>query len=81
MSATARTSGGGTSGGRALTESELDMNRLLTILYRLLEIPKDDVTTHPIYLALRKAALVRWNGDFIHLTADLIDQLVYDDAR
>ena len=81
MSATAGTSGGGTSGGRVLTESDRDMSRLLTILYRLLEIPRHEVVSHPIYQALRKAALVRWNGDFIHLTADLIDQLVYDDAR
>jgi len=44
-----------------------------------LEISRANVHTHPISLALQKAAILRWNGDFICLTADAIDKLTYND--
>jgi len=46
-----------------------------------LEIPRADINTHPISLALQKAAILCWNGDFIYLTADAIDKLTYNDPR
>jgi len=62
-----------------LTESQLDALRLLTAVVKKLEISRADVDCHPISLALQKSAILRWNGDFIHLMADAIDKLTYDD--
>ena len=67
-------------GGASAAEAQMDMIRLLTVLNWFLEIPDTDLPTHHVCLALRKAALVRWNGGFIHLAAEHIDQLVYDNA-
>jgi len=64
-----------------MTESRLDTLRLLTALIEKLEIPRANISTHPISLALQKAAILRWNGDFIYLTADAIDKLTYNDPR
>ena len=65
--------------GPPLTESQRDTLQLLTALMNKLEIPRANITTHPITLALQKAAILRWNGDFIYLTADAIDKLTYND--
>jgi len=64
-----------------MTESRLDTLRMLIALIEKLEIPRANNTTHPITLALQKAAILRWNGDFIYLTADAIDKLTYNDPR
>jgi len=44
-----------------------------------LEIPRADFRTHPTSLALQKAAILRWNRDFICLTADAINKLTHND--
>jgi len=62
-----------------LTESQIDTLRLLTALMDKLEISRANVHSHPISLALQKAAILCWNGDFIYLTADAIDKLTYND--
>jgi len=62
-----------------LTESQLDALQLLTAVMKKLEISRADVDYHPISLALQKSVILRWNGDFICLTADAIDKLTYDD--
>jgi len=62
-----------------LTESQLDTLRMVTALVNKLEIPRADVTTHPMTLALQKAAILRWNGDFVCLTADAINKLTCND--
>jgi len=51
----------------------------VTALVNKLEIPRADVTTHPMTLALQKAAILRWNGDFVCLTADAINKLTCND--
>jgi len=65
------------------TESQLDALRLLTALTSMnkLEIDCANINAHPISLALQKAAILRWNGDFIYLTADVIDKLTCNDPR
>jgi len=65
--------------GPVLTESQIDTLRMVTALMNKLEIPRADIYTHPTSLALQKAAILRWNGDFIYLTADAIDKLTYND--
>jgi len=66
--------------GGARTESQIDSLRLAQALIQKLEIDQATVSSHPIVRALRKAAIVRWNGDFIYLTADAIDKLTYDEG-
>jgi len=68
-----------TAGGAVMTESQIDTLRLASALSNKLEIDRAVVNSHPIVRALRKAAIFRWNGDFIYLTADAIDKLTYDD--
>jgi len=51
--------------GPVLTESQIDTLRLLTALIDKLEISRADIRAHPMSLALQKAAILRWNGDFI----------------
>jgi len=46
---------------------------------RKLEISCADIDDHPISLALHKSAILRWNGDFIYLTADAVDKLTHND--
>jgi len=48
---------------------------------RKLEISRADIDDHLISLALQKSAVLRWNGDFIYLTADAIDKLTYDNPN
>ena len=60
-------------------ESQVDTLRLATALMNKLEISRANITRHPITLALQKAAILRWNGDFIYLTAEAIDKLTYND--
>jgi len=52
---------------------------LLTALVDKLEISRANVHAHPMSLAPQKAAILRWNGDFICLTADAIDKSTCDD--
>jgi len=63
----------------ALTESQIDTLRLLTAPMDKLEISRANIHAHPISLALQKAAILRWNGDFVYLTVDAIDKLTYND--
>jgi len=65
--------------GPVLAESQLDALRLLTAIMRKLEISGADIDDHPILLTPRKSAILRWNGDFIFLTADAINKLTCDD--
>jgi len=65
--------------GPVLTESQIDALRMLTALMNKLEISSADIRTHPMSLALQKAAILRWNGGFIYLTADAIDKLTKND--
>ena len=65
--------------GPVLTESQIDALRLLTALMNKLEISSADICAHPTSLAPQKAAILRWNGDFVYSTADAIDRLTYND--
>jgi len=65
--------------GPVLTESQIDTLRLVTALMNKLEISRADIRTHPMSLALQKAAILHWNGDFIYLTADAINKLTHND--
>jgi len=67
--------------GPPLTESQRDTLQLLTALMNKLEIARANANAHPISLALQKAAILRWNGDFIHLAADAINELTHNDPR
>jgi len=75
------TRGGVLVGGPLRTEQQLDSLRLLTAIMNKLEINRADVNDHPISLALQKSAILRWNGDFVFLTADAIDKLTHDDPN
>jgi len=60
------------------TEATVDTLRLATAIGVKLEIEEADLKAHPIVRAsLYKAAITRFNGDFIYLTADAIDKLTY----
>jgi len=62
-----------------LTESQLDALRLLTALVNKLEIARANIHARLISLALQKAAILCWNGDFVYLTADAINKLTCND--
>jgi len=44
-----------------------------------LEISRANIHAHPTSLALQKAAILRWNEDFVCLTADAVDKSTHDD--
>ena len=55
-----------------------DKARLLTALVNVCGMPHAHYKTHPIALALKRNGVVRFNMDFIHLTAADIDGLQYE---
>jgi len=56
-----------------------DSLRSLTAVMDKLEIHSTVLHDHPIYLALVKSEILRFNGDFIFLMADAIDKMMDDD--
>jgi len=65
--------------GPVLTDAQIDTLRMVTALVTKLEIPRADISAHPTALASQKAAILRWNGDFVHFAADAIDELTCND--
>lgn len=51
----------------------------VTTICKFLSIVRSALATHSIYLSFHEAAIVGFNEDFVHLTADHIDQLVHID--
>ena len=64
--------------GTVTVEARDDSLCLLTALGRFFEISDSNLPTHPVHLALRKAAIVRFNGDFGHQTAQAIEDLTHE---
>jgi len=56
-------------------EKKADEARLLTALVNVCGMPCKHCKTHPIALALKRDGVVRFNMDFIHMTAAEIDGL------
>jgi len=59
-------------------ELKADKARLLTALVNACGMLYARYKTHPIVLALKRDGIVRFNMDFIHLTAADIDGLQYE---
>ena len=56
-------------------EMKADKARLLTALVTVCGMPHEHYETHPIALALKRDGVVRFNVDFIHMTAANINGL------
>jgi len=59
-------------------EKAADKARLLTVLVNVCGMPHAGYKTHPMVLALKRDGIVRFNMDFIHMTAADIDNLQYE---
>jgi len=59
-------------------EKAADKARLLTVLVNVCGMPYAGYKTHPMVLALKRDGIVRFNMDFIHMTAADIDNLQYE---
>jgi len=59
-------------------EKAADKARLLTVLVNVCGMPYAGYKTHPMVLALKRDGIVRFNMDFIHLTAANINSLQYE---
>jgi len=70
--------GGVVPAGTLAADARRALLRLLMAVMNFLEINGADLHTHPIYLALAKSAILRFNGDLIFLTADAIDNMTHD---
>ena len=55
-----------------------DLSRLTKAIGKMFQIPRAEVSGHPISLALLKAGFVGFNSDFIFITPEIIDKLVYE---
>ena len=59
-------------------EGREDLSRLSKAIGKMFQIPQAQVSQHPITLALLKAGFVGFNNDFIFITPEIIDKLVYE---
>ena len=59
-------------------EPQTDHARLCTALAKQLQVDHLQLTKNPIYLVLTLAGFVGFNDDFIHLTPNNIDKLMYE---
>jgi len=64
--------------GTVADEQRPDSLQLLTAIKNFLEIDGANLMTHPVCSALQKAAIVRFNGDFIFPTADAINSMTHE---
>jgi len=67
----------GTATAPPVAEDRFDTLRLLAALMTFMEIPDADLATHPVHLVLRKAVICRFDGDFVHLMAEAIEDLMH----